>query len=383
MFYGRMPFLTPTLFAAFNDKQGITSELVLNLPTSEEEGRTVGTSFLGLLPCAPHLALPCINVCPCDLSPLLACPPSPTHGFVSFGPGGSAQVPAVVCPHPRCCLPGPVPHLLCVVRIMCGARTYCAVLAPTVADESGPSTREDAGISLEDNGTTCLTAKFAIKFLVPYDVWASNFVDLVTEEATITMPKNVNIRGNCAESNTSQKPELILSWHKESYILNFQFDTEISQYKKKKKQQKFWKITKISFTYDTSDTTHFKEAINAGTFTASTGAQAVLFHAPLGYSYSCTSQEVFSLASNDDHKLVKLKMSESMLQPYTTDQDSNFGPKWKCAMDQQENLEEALPLVLGLLLGLLIVVMIGAYHIRRRNAVTSIPQEERAAYKEM
>uniref|UniRef100_A0A8C4NI07 Lysosomal associated membrane protein family member 5 n=1 Tax=Eptatretus burgeri TaxID=7764 RepID=A0A8C4NI07_EPTBU len=110
------------------------------------------------------------------------------------------------------------------VRIL-GARTYCTVRAPAVAVASGASAGEDAGISLEDNGTTCLMAKFAIKFLIPYDVWASNFVDLVTEEATIAMPKNVKIRGNCAESNTSQKPELVLSWHEESYVLNFQFDT--------------------------------------------------------------------------------------------------------------------------------------------------------------
>uniref|UniRef100_A0A8C4N9I8 Lysosome-associated membrane glycoprotein 5 n=1 Tax=Eptatretus burgeri TaxID=7764 RepID=A0A8C4N9I8_EPTBU len=179
--------------------------------------------------------------------------------------------------------------LICCILLTYGARTYCTVRAPAVAVASGASAGEDAGISLEDNGTTCLMAKFAIKFLIPYDVWASNFVDLVTEEATIAMPKNVKIRGNCAESNTSQKPELVLSWHEESYVLNFQFDTEDSQ-DKKQKQQKFWKITKISFTYDTSDTTHFKEAINAGMFTASTGAHAVLFRAPLGYSYSCTTQ---------------------------------------------------------------------------------------------
>ena len=73
-----------------------------------------------------------------------------------------------------------------------GARTYCNVRAPAVAVTSGASAGEDAGISLEDNGTTCLMAKFAIKFLIPYDVWASNFVDVsvhVCYTAVKTTPK--------------------------------------------------------------------------------------------------------------------------------------------------------------------------------------------------
>lgn len=31
---------------------------------------------------------------------------------------------------------------------------------------------------VRENRTTCLMAEFAAKFLVPYDVWASNYVDV-------------------------------------------------------------------------------------------------------------------------------------------------------------------------------------------------------------
>lgn len=57
-------------------------------------------------------------------------------------------------------------------------------MAQTVAEQevenlSGLSTNPEKDIFVvRENGTTCLMAEFAAKFIVPYDVWASNYVDV-------------------------------------------------------------------------------------------------------------------------------------------------------------------------------------------------------------
>ena len=48
-----------------------------------------------------------------------------------------------------------------------------------VENLSGLSTHPEKDIFVvRENGTTCLMAEFAAKFIVPYDVWASNYVDV-------------------------------------------------------------------------------------------------------------------------------------------------------------------------------------------------------------
>lgn len=48
-----------------------------------------------------------------------------------------------------------------------------------VENLSGLSTNPEKDIFVvRENGTTCLMAEFAAKFIVPYDVWASNYVDV-------------------------------------------------------------------------------------------------------------------------------------------------------------------------------------------------------------
>lgn len=62
----------------------------------------------------------------------------------------------------------------------------CSVdaMAQTVAEQevenlSGLSTSPGKDIFVvRENGTTCLMAEFAAKFIVPYDVWANNYVDV-------------------------------------------------------------------------------------------------------------------------------------------------------------------------------------------------------------
>lgn len=57
-------------------------------------------------------------------------------------------------------------------------------MAQTVAEQevenlSGLSTNPGKDIFVvRENGTTCLMAEFAAKFIVPYDVWANNYVDV-------------------------------------------------------------------------------------------------------------------------------------------------------------------------------------------------------------
>jgi hypothetical protein len=48
-----------------------------------------------------------------------------------------------------------------------------------VENLSGLSTNPEKDIFVvRENGTTCLMAEFAAKFIVPYDAWASNYVDV-------------------------------------------------------------------------------------------------------------------------------------------------------------------------------------------------------------
>ena len=60
------------------------------------------------------------------------------------------------------------------------ADTVARIMAEQeVENLSGLSTNPEKDIFVvRENGTTCLMAEFAAKFIVPYDVWASNYVDV-------------------------------------------------------------------------------------------------------------------------------------------------------------------------------------------------------------
>lgn len=60
------------------------------------------------------------------------------------------------------------------------ADTMAQIMAEQeVENLSGLSTNPEKDIFVvRENGTTCLMAEFAAKFIVPYDVWASNYVDV-------------------------------------------------------------------------------------------------------------------------------------------------------------------------------------------------------------
>ncbi|XP_068843912.1 lysosome-associated membrane glycoprotein 5 isoform X2 [Capricornis sumatraensis] len=203
-----------------------------------------------------------------------------------------------------------------------------------VENLSGLSTNPEKDIFVvRENGTTCLMAEFAAKFIVPYDVWASNYVD--------------------ESHNTSQGPEAT------------------------------WKLSKVQFVYDSSEKTHFKDAVSAGKHTANSHHLSALV-TPAGKSYECQAQQTISLASSDPQKTVTMILSAVHIQPFDIISDFVFSEEHKCPVDEREQLEETLPLILGLILGLVIVVTLVIYHIHHKMTANQVQiPRDRSQYKHM
>ncbi|XP_061757020.1 lysosome-associated membrane glycoprotein 5 isoform X2 [Nerophis ophidion] len=196
---------------------------------------------------------------------------------------------------------------------------------------SGLSTNPDQGIfAVRENGTTCLMVEFAVKFLVPYDVLALNRIDDIRDRGEV------------------------------------------------------WKINKVQFAYDTSETTHFINAYNPGKYTANTHRLSALV-TPAGHSYVCTAQQTLTLISSDHQKGVTVAMYDIQIQPFDMTSDFVFSEPYKCITDQRERLEETLPLILGLVLALIIVITLTVYHFHLKLTAASQPQlpRDRSMYKNM
>uniref|UniRef100_A0A671FX37 Lysosome-associated membrane glycoprotein 5 n=1 Tax=Rhinolophus ferrumequinum TaxID=59479 RepID=A0A671FX37_RHIFE len=203
-----------------------------------------------------------------------------------------------------------------------------------VENLSGLSTNPEKDIFVvRENGTTCLMAEFAAKFIVPYDVWASNYVD--------------------ESHNTSKGPEAT------------------------------WRLSKVQFVYDSSEKTHFKDAVSAGKHTANSHRLSALV-TPAGKSYECQAQQSISLASSDPQKTVTMILSAVHIQPFDIVSDFVFSEEHKCPVDEREQLEETLPLILGLILGLVIVVTLAIYHIHHKMTANQVQiPRDRSQYKHM
>uniref|UniRef100_A0A8C6XLQ5 Lysosome-associated membrane glycoprotein 5 n=1 Tax=Naja naja TaxID=35670 RepID=A0A8C6XLQ5_NAJNA len=192
---------------------------------------------------------------------------------------------------------------------------------------------EKAIFVVRENGTTCLMAEFAAKLVVPYEIWASNFVD-----------------------ETRNKSSGSEAW---------------------------WKMSKVQFIYDSSESTYFKGAVNPGKHTVTTRHLSALV-TPAGKSYECQAQQTITLSSGDHQKSVVLLLSEVRLQPFDISSDFVFSEEHKCPVDQREQLEETLPLILGLILGLVIVVTLGVYHIHLKMTANQVQiPRDRSEYKHM
>lgn len=257
-----------------------------------------------------------------------------------------------------------------------GVLALSVVLAEQEGENlSGLSNNPDKAIfAVRENGTTCLMVEFAVKFLVPYDVLALNGIDLITEQASFTLPRGAEIEGKCG----STESEIHITWKNNAYILRIYFSKEFRD-----KGIEVWKISKVQFVYDTSETSHFINAYNPGKHTASTHRLSALV-TPAGHSYVCTAQQTLTLISSDHQKGITVSMYDIQIQPFDIASDFMFSEPYKCITDQRERLEETLPLILGLILGLIIVIILTIYHfhLKLTAAQPQLPRD-RSMYKNM
>ncbi|KAF5924929.1 hypothetical protein HPG69_008603 [Diceros bicornis minor] len=255
-----------------------------------------------------------------------------------------------------------------------------------VENLSGLSTNPEKDIFVvRENGTTCLMAEFAAKFIVPYDVWASNYVD-----ADISLTRGAEVKGRCGHDES----ELQVFWVDRAYALKMLFvkvtpsgarrggadsgwmwaeaaarfphpdklpgrltrasSAPQESHNTSKGPEATWRLSKVQFVYDSSEKTHFKDAVSPGKHTANSHHLSALV-TPAGKSYECQAQQTISLASSDLQKTVTMILSAVHIQPFDIISDFVFSEEHKCPVDEREQLEETLPLILGLILGLVIV----------------------------
>ncbi|XP_045916662.1 lysosome-associated membrane glycoprotein 5 isoform X3 [Micropterus dolomieu] len=260
-------------------------------------------------------------------------------------------------------------------------QTRCVLALSVVLAEqegenlSGLSNNPDKAIfAVRENGTTCLMVEFAVKFLVPYDVLALNGIDLITEQASFTLPRSAEIEGKCG----STESEIHITWKNNAYILRIYFSKE-----SRDKDIEVWKVSKVQFVYDTSETSQFINAYNPGKHTASTHRLSALV-TPAGRSFVCTAQQTLTLISSDHQKGITVSMYDIQIQPFDIASDFMFSEPYKCITDQRERLEETLPLILGFILALIIVITLTVYHFHLKLTANQ-PQlpRDRSMYKNM
>ncbi|XP_074143976.1 lysosome-associated membrane glycoprotein 5 [Sminthopsis crassicaudata] len=247
-----------------------------------------------------------------------------------------------------------------------------------VENLSGLSTNPEKDIFVvRENGTTCLMAEFAAKFIVPYDVWASNYVDLITEQADIPLSRGAEMKGRCGHNES----ELQVFWVDKAYALKMLFVKE--SHNTSKGVEASWRLSKVQFVYDTSERTYFKDAVNPKKYTASSHRLSALV-TPAGKSYECQAQQTISLTSTDHQKTVAMLLSSVHIQPFDIISDFVFSEEHKCPVDEREQLEETLPLILGLILGLVIVITLTIYHIHHKLTANQVQiPRDRSQYKHM
>ncbi|KAJ6659271.1 hypothetical protein lerEdw1_019317 [Lerista edwardsae] len=176
---------------------------------------------------------------------------------------------------------------------------------------------EKAIFVVRENGTTCLMAEFAAKFIVPYDVWASNYVDMITEQAYIPLSRGAEEQGKCG----SNESELQISWIDRAYTLRLYFIKESRN--TSTGPEAWWKMNKVQFVYDSSERTYFKDPVNPGKHTFTTRHLSALV-TPAGKSYECQAQQTITLTSSDHQKSVVFLLSEVRLQPFDISSDFVF-----------------------------------------------------------
>ncbi|NWQ74416.1 LAMP5 protein, partial [Columbina picui] len=193
-------------------------------------------------------------------------------------------------------------------------------------------------------------------------------LQLITEQADIPLSRGAEMKGKCGTNES----ELEISWLEQAYTLKLFFVKE--GHNTSRGQEAFWRLSRIQFTYDTSERTYFKDAVTR--------------KCPEGTGFKAHSRDLGPLAQSDDSKEV-----HSLLQQFRFAMSHSFpslSPSFsspaehKCPVDQREQLEETLPLILGLILGLVIVITLCAYHIHHKLTANQVQiPRDRSQYKHM
>ncbi|XP_012694836.1 lysosome-associated membrane glycoprotein 5 [Clupea harengus] len=269
-----------------------------------------------------------------------------------------------------------------VVLCLLGTLTRLVVMAEQESENlSGLSTNPDKDIfAVRENGTTCLMAEFAGRFVIPYDVLALNGIDLITEQASVPLPRGAGVEGMCGPNEA----ELHIYWANNAFIFRIFFvkETRLAN-DPKEKESEIWKVNKVQLVYDTSESTHFINAYNPGKHTANSHKLSA-FVTPADRSFVCAAQQTLTLLSTDHQKGVTIILSDIQIQPFDIKSDFMFSEATKCITDQREQLEETLPLVLGLVLALIIVITLTIYHFHLKlTAQEPVLPRDRSLYKNM
>uniref|UniRef100_A0A8C1UJM8 Lysosomal associated membrane protein family member 5 n=1 Tax=Cyprinus carpio TaxID=7962 RepID=A0A8C1UJM8_CYPCA len=148
-----------------------------------------------------------------------------------------------------------------LLLLLVSLSVLCVSAEQEVENLSGLSPNPDRDIFVvRENGTTCLMAEFVVKFLIPYDVLALNGIDLITEQASVSIPRGAQIAGRCGSSES----ELQISWNNHAFTFRIFFSKEKRTLGSdgKAKEAEVWKINKVQLVYNTSEATHFINAYN-------------------------------------------------------------------------------------------------------------------------
>ncbi|KAG1924606.1 lysosome-associated membrane glycoprotein, partial [Pimephales promelas] len=214
-------------------------------------------------------------------------------------------------------------EFLCAALLLLGSLSALSVSAEQeVENLSGLSANPDREIFVvRENETTCLMAEFAVKFLIPYDVLALNGIDLITEQASVSIPRGAQIAGKCGNTES----ELHISWINHAFTFRIFFSKEKHTMGSdgKAKETDVWKMNKVQLVYDTSEKTHFINAYNPGKHTASTHLLSALV-TPAGRSYVCSAQQTLTMISSDHQKGVSVFMYDTQIQPFDIASDFVF-----------------------------------------------------------
>uniref|UniRef100_A0A8C3MA32 Lysosome-associated membrane glycoprotein 5 n=1 Tax=Geospiza parvula TaxID=87175 RepID=A0A8C3MA32_GEOPR len=168
-----------------------------------------------------------------------------------------------------------------------------------------------------------------------------SLLQLITEQADIPLSRGAEMKGKCGTNES----ELELSWLDQAYTLKLSFlkvrarrepgrgrggsagsSPALSRqegHNTSRGPEASWKLSRIQFTYDTSERTYFKDAVSPGKHTASSHRLSALV-TPAGRSYECQAQQTISLVSSDHQKSVQLLLSEVRLQPFDIPADFVF-----------------------------------------------------------